>query len=297
MFLDPTIDFAFKRVFGNQAYPEITISFLNALLGSRLQVPVVSIDFLDPFNQQETKELKYSILDIRCTDQLKRQFIIEIQVKAQEFFPKRIQYYRAQAIARQLKAHVKYDAIMPVILVSILDFDMLSYPEYLNSYSLQHDVHHTLELSLVSYVFVELKKFHLALAELATIQEKWVYFIKHANELDAIPKELATTIEFEEAFELLKSGNLSEAELAIYDKALDSRRVELDALATAEAKGIAEGKAEGIAEGKAEGIAEGKAEGERQAKRQLAKNLLAEKMSVDLVAKLTGLSVEEIKKL
>ena len=288
MFLDPTIDFAFKRVFGNQAYPEITISFLNALLGSRLQVPVVSIDFLDPFNQQETKELKYSILDIRCTDQLKRQFIIEIQVKAQEFFPKRIQYYGAQAIARQLKAHVKYDAIMPVILVSILDFDMLPYPEYLNSYSLQHDVHHTSELSLVSYVFVELKKFHLALAELATIQEKWVYFIKHANELDAIPKELATTIEFEEAFELLKSGNLSEAELAIYDKALDSRRVELDALATAEAKGIAEGKAEGIAEGKAEG--------ERQAKRQLAKNLLAEKMSVDLIAKLTGLSVEEIKK-
>ena len=31
-FLDPTIDIAFKKVFGNQARPEILISFLNSIL-------------------------------------------------------------------------------------------------------------------------------------------------------------------------------------------------------------------------------------------------------------------------
>ena len=74
MFLDPTIDFAFKRVFGNQAYPEITISFINSLVKSLWNVPVETVEFLDTVNQPDTQELKYSIVDVRCTDQLKRQF-------------------------------------------------------------------------------------------------------------------------------------------------------------------------------------------------------------------------------
>ena len=153
MFLDPTIDFAFKRVFGNQAYPEITMSFVNSLIKSIWDVPVTTVEFLDPVNQKETTELKYSVVDLRCTDQLKRQFIIEIQVKKQDCFSNRIQYYGAQAIARQLKVKQSFKAIMPVILISILDFDLLPHAEYINNYRLQHDVHHTRELDLVSYIF------------------------------------------------------------------------------------------------------------------------------------------------
>ncbi len=276
MFLDPTIYFAFKRVFGNQAYPEITRAFLNALLGSRLEAPIEKIDFLDPFNQKEIKDQRYSIVDIKCTDQRKHQFIIEIQVKDQDFFPKRIQYYGAQAIARQLKPGDSFDAIMPVILISILGFDMLPFPEYLNSYSMQHDMHHSDELRLVSYVFVELKKFNKKLTQLTGIEEEWVYFIKHAHELNAIPKELARRPELEEAFELLKSGNLSEADLALYDKEVDMRRVDLNALAKAKNDGIAEGKAEAMLE--------------------FAKSLLTV-LPIEIIAEKTGLSIDEIKKL
>ena len=235
MFLDPTVDFVFKRVFGNQAYPEIAMSLLNSLLALSGDKQITSVTFLDTANQQETKDLKHSIVDIRCTDQLKRQFIVEIQVREQEYFPQRIQYYGAQALVRQMKAGDSYHVIVPVILISILNFDMLPFPEYFNSYSLQHDKRHSKELSLVSYLFVELTKFTKVITELQSIEEKWIYFIKHADELNCIPKELAANHEIEEAFELLKLGNLNESELAAYDRAVDARRVEHDVLATAEA--------------------------------------------------------------
>ena len=165
---------------------------------------------------------------------------------------------------------------MPVILISILGFDMLPFPEYLNSYSMQHDMHHSDELRLVSYVFVELKKFNKKLTQLTGIEEEWVYFIKHAHELNAIPKELARRPELEEAFELLKSGNLSEADLALYDKEVDMRRVDLNALAKAKNDGIAEGKAEAMLE--------------------FAKSLLTV-LPIEIIAEKTGLSIDEIKKL
>ena len=134
-------------------------------------------------------------------------------------------------------------------------------------------MHHSDELRLVSYVFVELKKFNKKLTQLTAIEEEWVYFIKHAHELNAIPKELARRPELEEAFELLTSGNLSEADLALYDKEVDVRRVELNALAKA------------------------KAEGELKKARETANNLLAKRMPIADIAEVTGLSIEEIKKL
>jgi predicted transposase/invertase (TIGR01784 family) len=85
----------------------------------------------------------------------------------------------------------------------------------------------------------------------------------------------------EEAFELLKRGNLNETELAEYDRAVDARRVDLDALETAEVRGIEKGKAEGKAEAKIE----------------LAKKMLADNAPINQVAAWTGLSVEELAKL
>jgi predicted transposase/invertase (TIGR01784 family) len=52
-----------------------------------------------------------------------------------------------------------------------------------------------------------------------------------------------------------------------------------------------------IEEGRKEGIEEGKKEGEKEAKITIAKKFLKEGMDIAKVAKVTGLSVDEIKKL
>ncbi|PTQ55294.1 MAG: Signal transduction histidine kinase [Candidatus Carbobacillus altaicus] len=76
---------------------------------------------------------------------------------------------------------------------------------------------------------------------------------------------------------------------------------EMAAVIEARDRGFAEGRAEGQAvgreEGRAEGRAEGLAEGERQKAIEIAKEMLAEGDSVERVARLTKLSLEEVEKL
>ncbi|MEA5597678.1 Rpn family recombination-promoting nuclease/putative transposase [Rivularia sp. UHCC 0363] len=54
---------------------------------------------------------------------------------------------------------------------------------------------------------------------------------------------------------------------------------------------------EGKAEGKAEGRAEGKAQGSQETARTIAVNLLKEGLAIDLIAKTTGLTVEQVQQL
>jgi predicted transposase/invertase (TIGR01784 family) len=68
-------------------------------------------------------------------------------------------------------------------------------------------------------------------------------------------------------------------------------------LAEGKKAGLAEGKKAGLAEGKKAGLAEGKKAGLAEGVRMTARNMLALNMSVETIAKATGLSVDEIKSL
>ena len=63
------------------------------------------------------------------------------------------------------------------------------------------------------------------------------------------------------------------------------------------AEGLEEGLAKGRAEGREEGRAEGRKEGREDAKQQIAINLLQLGTPCEIVAKATGLSLEEVTKL
>ena len=65
------------------------------------------------------------------------------------------------------------------------------------------------------------------------------------------------------------------------------------ALAEGRAKGIAEGEAKGKLEGRAEGRAEGKLEG----KIEIAQNMLLKGTPDDLVAEITGLPIDRVRKI
>ena len=62
-------------------------------------------------------------------------------------------------------------------------------------------------------------------------------------------------------------------------------------------EGIAEGKIEGKAEGLVEGEAKGLAKGKAESQREIAKNFLALGIDPATIAKATGLSEEEVRKL
>lgn len=77
----------------------------------------------------------------------------------------------------------------------------------------------------------------------------------------------------------------TESELKLYEDSVNAYRDIVNAIRTAEKKKFAEGRAEGIAEGRAEGRAE------------VARKMLDKGMSTELVAEMTGLSLEEVSSL
>ena len=78
-------------------------------------------------------------------------------------------------------------------------------------------------------------------------------------------------------------------ELYQYDKKImlaDERRI-----------GRREGKLEGIREGKLEGIKDGIETGEKNKTISMAKNMKSKNIDINLISEITGLSIEEIRKL
>ena len=68
-------------------------------------------------------------------------------------------------------------------------------------------------------------------------------------------------------------------------------------LAEGKSLGLAEGKSLGLAEGKSLGLAEGEVRGSRQKALETAHNLLVIGLSIENIAKATGLTVQEVETL
>ena len=62
-------------------------------------------------------------------------------------------------------------------------------------------------------------------------------------------------------------------------------------------QGIEDGRNEGIEIGRNEGIEIGRSEGSKNKSIQIVKKMLEEKINIELISKVTGLSVEEIQKM
>ena len=275
IFLDPKSDIAFKKLFGDIAHKNILISFLNSVLERIEGEKIVEIIINDPSNVAETPISKTSIVDVRCTDQKNNQYIIEMQVITQKDYSARAQYYSALALSRQLASGEKYDKLVPVIFVGILDFNLFKSNNYLSHHFILDNKKHTQELKHLEFHFIELKKFDKEITELDNILDKWIYFLKNAVSLQAIPENLKNSV-LEEAFNILAQSNWSKKELEAYDKYLDAIRSAASQLDTAFEKGIAKG--------------------EKKKSIEIAKQLL-DILDIETIAKKTGLSFAEVKDL
>ena len=87
---------------------------------------------------------------------------------------------------------------------------------------------------------------------------------------------------------------LSQGDRQRYDESIKTMRDHISAYETAINKGLAKGRAEGKAEGRMEGLMEGEAKGLRKGAVQTARRMKIEGFSIELIAKITGLSPEEI---
>ncbi|CAK0768435.1 transposase [uncultured Gammaproteobacteria bacterium] len=200
--------------------------------------------------------MKISYLDVRVKDQRGRSYIVEMQVLNVEGFEKRVLYNACKAYVLQLGKGDEYNALTEVVAVTITDFTM--FPELgqtISRFRLRAEENPLISHQDLELVFAELPKFTKSDTQLETTLDRWLYFLKTAKDLTAIPNALAVEPAIVHAFEIANRAAWSQEELDNQEKRefwIYDQRTMLDRTARkARALGQAEGKAEGETVGKA----------------------------------------------
>ena len=72
--IKPTVDFAFKKIFGTPENVPILLGLVNAVL--QLREPLVDVEILNPFSYREFEDDKLIVLDIRARNLHGRQLAL-----------------------------------------------------------------------------------------------------------------------------------------------------------------------------------------------------------------------------
>jgi predicted transposase/invertase (TIGR01784 family) len=251
--LDPKNDLVFKKVFGE--HPEILLSFLNALLPLEPNQIITEIEYLPIELVPEIPLIvKNSLVDVRCKDNLGRQFIVEMQMLWTDSFKSRVLFNASKAFIRQLNKGIEYKGLQPVYALSLVNENFEKDTDYwFHHYKLVHTQDSNKIIDGLQLLFVELPKFKAKNYQDKKLSVYWLrYLVELENMTEMINEDLLSVPEIKKAIELTKESYYSSAELDAYDKYWDSISTEKTFIADAEAKGEARGEAKGEARGKAE---------------------------------------------
>ena len=251
-FLDIKTDFAFKKVFGSEGSKDLLISFLNSVIEFDQQQTITDLTIVDPYSIPLLKGMKDTFVDVKAELSDNTKVIIEMQVLNHEGFEKRVLYNAAKNYSLQLKKGDPYHLLNPVIALTITDFILFkNTDELINNFKLLEKNHFIQYSDDIELIFIELPKFHKTEAELSSIQDKWLYFIKNAGNLDYIPKNLNQ--ELEKAFNIANEANLSEEELELQHKKKDFIYIQKNSIEFATKTGMEQGLEKGLQQGLEQG--------------------------------------------
>jgi len=232
--IDPKVDLAFKKVFGSEAYKDLTVSLINAVLTPPPDQRVVSVQLLNPYSERMTLDDKLSVLDVKARDQRGWLFNLEMQMVAHAAMAPRFLYYWSKVYSQQLVAGENYTDLRPAISICFVNGELSrDWPSYLTRFRvLDSSGKHCLTGDLEFFV-IELPKFATPLERLREPLDFWLYLLKNGKHLDAdSPPAPLNRPDQRRALEVLKMLSQSELEREQYESRLRAQmdRDTLDAL-------------------------------------------------------------------
>ncbi len=272
-FVDVKNDIAFRKIFGNENKTKIIISFLNAVLKLEGDRRIQKTTIINPYQMPRIAGEKATIIDIRAKDQRGQQFVIEMQVASVDGFDKRVQYYTCRDYSSQKERGEQYPMLKPTYFIGILDFNFFDSADYLSNHLILNGKTYEHKLTDIQFTFIELKKFNLQVNELETLTEKWIFFIKNAENLKVIPDHVNDD-GLKEAYKDAEKHSWDREELIAYDNASIAEQDARGRLTAAEREGIMKGKTE--------------------AKKEVIVRCRKENMSSEIISKIVDIPVEQI---
>ena len=288
-FIDPRVDWAFKRIFGSEDTKECLITFLNGLFEDELVIKDVT------FAKTEKLGLRPDdrgvVFDVYCVTNEGKHVIVEMQKKEQEYFADRALYYTARAIVQQGIRGIWDYHLAPVYTVCFMDFvsDSPVLKKFRTDLVLTDLQTRQRVSDRMRIVYLQLPLFDKQTeAECMDIFDCWIYIVKNMNMFEQMPFSEKYPV-FRKLAEIGDLRKLSREELELYDEDIKNMR---DIYATRkfdEKKGMEIGMAKGMEKGMAKGI--------EKEKIATAYRLLSMGLSDEQVSTATELPLEEIQKM
>ncbi|WP_084240058.1 Rpn family recombination-promoting nuclease/putative transposase [Pedobacter africanus] len=276
-YIDPFVDFSFKRLLATEESKPILIGLLNHLFKGRKYI--IDIEYGKTDFPGEISEEGGAVFDVFCTDADGSKFIIEIQRGYQKHFKERALFYTSRAISEQApKGNRKEWAynLTEVYLIAFLeDFCLPDSPrsEYIQDICLA--IRHTGKIfyDKLNLIFIEMLNFVKKPVELYTDLEKWLYAFKHLTEFKKQPEYLNGP-EFDRLFNLAKYANLTAEERAMYNRSLKQKWDNKNVMDYA--------------------VAQGELKGKHERSIEIALKMVEQGFVIEDIIKLTDLTKEEI---
>jgi predicted transposase/invertase (TIGR01784 family) len=269
-YINPFTDFGFKKLFGTEFNKELLIDFLNQVLGDREQIR--DLTYLNTENQGKTEKDRKAVFDLYCENQKGEKFIIEVQNVSQLYFKDRSIYYATFPLQEQAPKGREWDYYLKAVYtIGILNFtfpDKSGEERYLREVQLLDKQTFEVFYDKLTFIYLEMPRFKKREEELVTHFDKWLYVLKNLPKLQARPQKLQEKV-FEKLFAEAELAKLTPDEMKTYEESLKVYRDNYSVIETAK----------------------------YDAKIEIARELKRNGVSVDLIAKSTGLTKEQIEKL
>ena len=281
-YLNPKADLIFKLVFGE--HEDLMMSLLNALLPLDSDGQITSLEYVTPEMVPENPSKKNSIVDVRCTDQKDRQFIVEMQLHWNEGFKQRVVFNASKAVVKQLKKGEDYTLIQPVYSLNFINEGIFQpdTDEFYHDFAIVNVEHSDRIIEGLRFVFVELPKFKpqsIAEKKMAVL---WLRFLTEISEAtEEAPAELLENEETRKALSIVEKSAMSEGQLYAYEQFWDAVVNERVLIRGGFKMGMAQGEAIGI----------------EKTNRKNALNFKKLGVDIETISKATGLTIEEIESL
>ncbi len=274
----PTVDFAFKKIFGSPQNSAALIALLNAILD--FETPIVAVQILNPFSYQEFAESKLVVLDVRCRDSAERWLNVEMQVSVYAGLIERLVYYASSMYVDQLSQGGNYALASPAISICLLshvlffDTSQMHHRFQLLDRKSGRELNNAIEVHTV-----ELTKYNLDASTIsrATKLEQWAFLLLRAQDFEADQlRKLLPGIEFVPAINTIEIISAKTEDKQMYNHREKAQRDYEWALMGAREEGREEGRVEGREEGRAEGREAGEQFGVLKGKIQVLQDLLGD---------------------
>ena len=285
-YVNPYTDFGFKLLFGTPVNKDLLIGFLNALF--RGEQEITDVTYLNAEQLGRAEWDRKAVFDVYCENVKGERFIVEMQKARQKYFKDRSVFYSTFPIREQAKVGDWDYELKSVYTVGVLNFvfdeDKDDEEYYHHEVKLMDVGRKEVFYEKLTFIYLEMPKFRKREDELETLFDKWMFVLKNLATLLERPVALQERV-FKRLFETAEIARFSESEMRDYEESLKNLRDLGNVLNTAKEEGRKEGREEGIEEG------------EKRKSMEMALRMREDGMPLEVIAKYTGLSVEEIQNL